>query len=202
MKINKVHSLIMPLVLAGSLAGCQAKTTDIHKDPTAPVAPVKKTVWPPNYEHFISNTSAVVTINYRNYGCVGVGDRVDWNFNGTEASAVENIRQAMVSAHRSYFSSCRLAKAGDLEPTVAKSIDPKEPNSPLYLTVAGSDGVVDSYILVYRQDKLFHATVIAADGVALVKSGEKPSTFVGTITAEGFKPTIPDLSPLLFLKGK
>lgn len=192
MKINKVRAL-MPLLLAGSL-GCPAKTTTIHKDPT------QKTIWPPNYECFLS--LSVTSGNLKNYGCIGIGDRVDWDFNGTEASAVENIRQAMISAHRSYFSSCRPATAGDRQPTIAKSIDPKEPNLPLYLTVAGSDGVVDSYIMVYRHEKLLHTTVIAADGVALVKSGGKQNTFVGTITADGFKPTIPDLSPLLYLKGK
>ncbi|MFA6170318.1 MAG: hypothetical protein WCW67_08380 [Candidatus Margulisiibacteriota bacterium] len=201
MKINKVRAL-MPLVLAGALAGCQTKNTAIHKDPTAPVAPAKKTVWPPNYEYFIAHTIAVKNINLKNYGCVGVGDSFDRDFNGTEASAVENVRQAMFSAHRSYFSSCRLATAGDKQPTIAKSIDPKEPNSPLYMTIAGSDGVVDSYILIYRQDKLFHATAIAADGIAMVKAGGKLNTFVGTMTAEGCTPTIPDLSLLLILRGK
>ena len=192
MKINKVR-VLMPLVLA--LAGCQTKTTAIHKDPT------QKTIWPPNYEYFMGHTIAATGINLKAYGCAGVGDSVDHEFNGTEASAVENIRQAMISAHRSYFSACRLAKAGDQEPTVAKSIDPKEPNSPLYLTVAGPDGVIDGYIMTYRHGNLFHATVIAADGIALAQTNGH-STFVGTITADGFKPTIPDLSPLLYLKGK
>lgn len=184
----------MPLVLAGLLAGCQAKNTAIYKDPT------KKTIWPPNYESFVAHTVAVAADNHRRYGCVGVGDSVDSHFNGTEASLTANLRQAMVSAHQEYFRTCQKPASPEKEPHLAVMVDIHNQQKS-YLTVAGDDVLMASNIMLYRHGQFLQVSVIAGDGVKMVKAGGGQNTIVSTMTAEGCTPTIPDLSPLL-IKGK
>lgn len=174
MNCHKIRALL-PLVLAGSLLGCQPKNRQVNLEP------VMTRKFPIDYEPYLKNTLAVWSQRRSEIGCVGIGDSVDFDFNGTETSVADHLRQAMFLAHRGYFSICQKPASPEREITLAVAINPRDQQKS-YLSISGSDVLIASDIMIYRRDRFLQITAIAADGLKLVKSN--CPTFVGAIGGE------------------
>jgi len=192
MNIRKISSA-MTLVLAGSLAGCQAKSPVLRQTPTAPVAPAKETVWPPNYELFQRSVTHAWTGARQSYGCFGMAEQVEIDYRGNEAQLTTVLHQSLIKARQDYINKC-------LSPGV--EMDKIKPENAVYAHVNKNSGqmlygavigptaqVIDSMVMVYWCGKTIHIAVIASDAEKVIRDPEKVN--YGTISCNVLSPTVP-----------